>query len=358
MTLVHNTPIKRRVFKTDIYKKDIDTHYRLHENKNPRQMSGFGDSPVNDYNLWFHYIKLLVEMEHNRLTFTKPKISDPKKTDKSVIGKDIKINKIRYTGWDLDKILESKFSKWWKNHRYLFGKSYTVEMKKSSEWMEGMGLNGNVNLTHIRIDIRNSDNEITKDVRKILKERRGKTLSKIKVAGQVTGASKTYEMLVFNYNVMVRHLNGESPLDIFLAEKNRFRELRTSRHIADKIQLGGKTLRKVGKWGYKVNVEGRGRNYKMDGTYLWTTYTRWWKIKDEPSEIKKTVEYKGEKVDLKSPTNKGNLEKNLIKGVEELIRNTVLETQDILLGVSEGSFVKKIKLTYDPKTGKRSIPKL
>ena len=45
-----------------------------------------------------------------------------------------------------------------KNHRHLFGKSYTVEMKKSSEWMEGMGLNGNVNLTHIRIDTRNSDN--------------------------------------------------------------------------------------------------------------------------------------------------------------------------------------------------------
>ena len=145
MTLVHNTPIKRRVFKTDTYTEDIDTHYRLYKNKNPRQMSGFGDSPVNDYNLWFHYIKLLVEMEHNRLTFTKPKISDPKKIDKSVIGKDIKINKIRYTGWDLDKILESKFSQWWKSHRFLFGKSYTVEMKKSSEWMEGMGLNGNVN---------------------------------------------------------------------------------------------------------------------------------------------------------------------------------------------------------------------
>ena len=339
MTLVHNTPIKRRVFKTDTYKKDIDTHYRLHENKNPRQMSGFGDSPVNDYNLWFHYIKLLVEMEHNRLTFTKPKISDPKKIDKSVIGKDIKINKIRYTGWDLDKILESKFSQWWKSHRFLFGKSYTVEMKKSSEWMEGMGLNGNVNLTHIRIDIRNSDNEIIKDVRKILKERRGKTLSKIKVAGQVTGASKTYEMLVFNYNVMVRHLNGESPLDIFLAEKNRFREIRTSRHINDKLQ---------------VKIKG----YKMDGTFLWTTYTRWWKIRDEPSEIEKTVEYKGEKVELKSPTTKGILEKNLITGVEELIKRIVLETQDILLGVSEGSFVKKIKLTYDPKTGKRGLPKL
>ena len=119
------------------------------------------------------------------------------------------------------------------------------------------------------------------------------------------GASKTYEMLVFNYNVMVRHLNGESPLDIFLEEKNRFREIRTSSHINDKLQ---------------VIIKG----YKMDGTTLWNTYSRWWKVKDEPSEIEKIVEYKGEKVDLKSPTSKGILEKNLITGVEELIRNVVL----------------------------------
>ena len=96
----------------------------------------------------------------------------------------------------------------------------------------------------------------------------------------------------------------------------------------------------------------------MDGTYLWNTYTKWWKIRDEPSEIEKTVEYKGEKVELKSPTTKGGLEKKMISGVEDLMKNVVLETQDILLGVSEGIFVKKIKLTYDPKTGKRGIPKI
>ena len=52
------------------------------------------------------------------------------------------------------------------------------------------------------------------------------------------------------------------------------------------------------------------------------------------------------------------LEDRLITASQELVRKTVLETQDILLGVCEGSFVKKIKLTYDPKTGKRGIPKL
>ena len=185
--LLHNTPIKRRTIRGE------PIGYRFPDNKKPK--SDFGSSPVQDYNLWFRYLKLILEMEEKGLSFTKPNISDPKKTDKSVIGKDIKINKLGYTGWDLDKILEGKFSQWWKSHRFLFGKSYTVEMKKSSEWMEGMGLSGNINLTHIRVDIRNSDNEIIKDVKKILKERRGKSISKIKVAGQVQGASFTYEML-------------------------------------------------------------------------------------------------------------------------------------------------------------------
>ena len=61
---------------------------------------------------------------------------------------------------------------------------------------------------------------------------------------------------------------------------------------------------------------------------------------------------------MKSPTTKGILEKDLKNGVEEVIKGIVLETQDILLGVIEGVFVKKIKLTYDPKTDMRGKPKL
>jgi hypothetical protein len=54
-------------------------------------------------------------------TFSKANNENRFRTHKSVIGKDIKIKKIGYTGWDLDKILEGKFSQWWKSHRFLFG---------------------------------------------------------------------------------------------------------------------------------------------------------------------------------------------------------------------------------------------
>ena len=333
--LFHNTPIKRRTFMGEPI-----GDYRFPNNKIPK--SDFGSSPVQDYNLWYRYLKLLMEMEHNRLSFTKPNISDSKKTDKSVIGKDIKINKIAYMGWDLDKILEGKFSQWWKSHRFLFGKSYTVEMKNKSEWMEGMNVSGNINLTHIRVDIRNSDKDIIKDVKKILKERRGKSISKMKVAGQVQGASFTYLMLSLSYNVMVRHLNGESNFDIFLSENKRIRELceyNNYRYIDTKID---------------IKVKGR----RLNGKTLWETYTRWNKSKDSSSVVKKTVVYKGETYHLTPSSRKAIDEKNMKSGVDQLIKGILLETQDILLGVSQGAFVKKLKLTYDPKTGKRGKPKV
>ena len=68
-------------------------------------------------------------------------------------------------------------------------------------------------------------------------------------------------------------------------------------------------------------------------------------------------QYKGETITRELPTTKGILEDRLITASEQIVKNSVLEIQDILLGVCEGSFVKKIKLTFDPKTGKRGIPK-
>ena len=272
-TLFLNKPVTRRIFSTDTYEKSIDTHYRFHENKNRK----FHTS-VQDINVWFHYLKLILEMEQNGLEFTKKKIDNPKKLDRSLIGKDIIIDKKKYVDWDLDQVLKQPFSKWWKNHKTIFGSAKVNQ-------------------------------------------------------------SLTYEILILNYNIMVRYLNRQPNLDIFLEEKNRIREIRTSEHIKNKLDL---------------KIKGR----KFTGLDLWTTYTKWWKIRDEPDTEVKVLEYKGETTTREIPTLKKILEDKLITASQELVRKTVLETQDILLGVCEGSFVKKIKLTYDPKTGKRGIPKL
>ena len=266
-TLFLNKPVTRRIFSTDTYEKSIDTHYRFHENKYRK----FHTS-VQDINVWFHYLKLILEMEQNGLEFTKKKIDNPKKLDRSVIGKDIIIDKRKYVDWDLDQVLKQPFSKWWKNHKTIFGSAKVNQ-------------------------------------------------------------SLTYEILILNYNIMVRYLNGQPNFDIFLEEKNRIRELRTTYHIDHKLdkKIHGKRLR---------------------GLDLWNIYTKWWGMRNEPnSQVEDTSDYIliSEKV---------NLEDKLINASEQIVKGSVLEIQDILLGVCEGAFVKKIKLTYDPKTGKRGIPKL
>ena len=266
-TLFLNKPVTRRIFSTDTYEKSIDTHYRFHENKNRK----FHTS-VQDINVWFHYLKLILEMEQNGLEFTKKKIDNPKKLDRSVIGKDIIIDKRKYVDWDLDQVLKQPFSKWWKKHKSIFGSAKVNQ-------------------------------------------------------------SLTYEILILNYNIMVRYLNGQPNFDIFLEEKNRIRELRTTYHIDHKLdkKIHGKRLR---------------------GLDLWNIYTKWWGMRNEPnSQVEDTSDYIliSEKV---------NLEDKLINASEQIVKGSVLEIQDILLGVCEGAFVKKIKLTYDPKTGKRGIPKL
>ena len=264
-TLFLNKPVTRRIFSTDTYDKSIDTHYRFHENKNRK----FHTS-VQDINVWFHYLKLILEMEQNGLEFTKKKIDNPKKLDRSVIGKDIIIDKSKYVDWDLDQVLKQPFSKWWKKHKSIFGSAKVNQ-------------------------------------------------------------SLTYEILILNYNIMVRYLNGQPNFDIFLEEKNRIRELRTTYHIDHKLdkKIHGKRLR---------------------GLDLWIIYTKWWGMRNEPN-------FRVEGI-YRLDSGKVNLEEKLINASEQIVKGSVLEIQDILLGVCEGSFVKKIKLTYDPKTGKRGIPKL
>ena len=65
-TLFLNKPITRRILFTDTYNKSIDIHHRSNENKTRKFYTS-----VQDINLWFHYLKLILEMEQNGLEFTK-----------------------------------------------------------------------------------------------------------------------------------------------------------------------------------------------------------------------------------------------------------------------------------------------
>ena len=195
-------------------------------------------------------------------------------------------------------------------------------MSEPSDWIE------NTSMTHIRVDTRRSEKEIIKKVKEIIKKKKNKDIQQFTVI--IKSVNLRYDWLVFNYNVMVRHLNGEKPLEIFLNEKNRFRTIR----------------------------ERYGLRYfnKRSGIDIWGTYVNWWKVRQEPEEEKVTKTNQVKTNTKKVKTYSDLLKNQLESQVEKLVKNIVLETQDILLGVCEGSFVKKIKYTFDPKTGKRGLP--
>ena len=91
-TLFQNKPITRRIFVTDSYDKSIDTHYRKSSNKNRK----FNTS-VQDIHVWFQYLKLILEMEQNGLEFTKKKIDNPNKLDRSIKKEKSKHKELKWT---------------------------------------------------------------------------------------------------------------------------------------------------------------------------------------------------------------------------------------------------------------------
>ena len=73
------------------------------------------EKPERVYYLWFLYLKLLLEMEQNKIPLTKGK---PQK--KFYLGKDIHIDKKFYEEWDLDAVLKEPFHRWKRTHLKLF----------------------------------------------------------------------------------------------------------------------------------------------------------------------------------------------------------------------------------------------
>ena len=62
--------------------------------------------PERVYYLWFQYLKLLLEMEQNKIPITN--LGRPQK--QFYLGKDIHIDKKFYEEWDLDAVLKRTLS--------------------------------------------------------------------------------------------------------------------------------------------------------------------------------------------------------------------------------------------------------
>ena len=175
------------------------------------------DKPIQVYRMWYRFLQLALELERQKVNVVakmqKRELKTPKKDrwgklqryEMVPVKRPVKVNKKKYTGWDIETIPETSFNDWWfgdkKNypaHKDLFypDKSLVV-LKKKDEWVEDK------NFTYIRIDNRRRINDIEKDLRSLFADadRKIESVSAFPIFG-----TPNINTLINRYNAMILQL--------------------------------------------------------------------------------------------------------------------------------------------------------
>ena len=289
------------------------------------------EKPERVYYLWFHFLKLLLELEEKKI----PLIVG-KKRKKIYVGKDLKIDRNYYREWDLEDVLENTWGRWRNTHLRIFENPSTEFSEKVlGSWKPSP------HFRFVRMDLRNDPTSIMRDVRKELESLKGVQKSIKSELGNQTNKFKVfgepqYDNLILKYNIMVRIINEEEDLEILDGERQRFKDIEKS-HKGSELE-------------YEKESE------------LWTLEKQWRKFSPEELKgIEKRVIDSKTHYDTRMVEQMGGLSKQIKTKTEvrispggvsernfknrlrmELSRHTK-ETQWILNGVSKGMFLKKVK---------------
>ena len=290
------------------------------------------EKPERVYYLWFHFLKLLLELEEKKI----PLIVG-KKRKKIYVGKDLKIDRNYYREWDLEDVLENTWGRWRNTHLRIFENPSTEFSEKVlGSWKPSP------HFRFVRMDLRNDPTSIMRDVRKELeslkdvqksiKSELGNQTNKFKVFGE-----PQYDNLILKYNIMVRIINEEEDLEILDGERQRFKDIEKS-HKGSMVEKGVTeselwTLEKEWKSFSKKELEDV-RHRKIDSDTEFDT-----RIIEQMGGLSKPIKTKI----VKKKSGGGLVERNFKNRLRmELSRHTK-ETQWILNGVSKGMFLKKVK---------------
>jgi len=193
-----------------------------------RETGLFIDKPIQVYRCWFEYLKLCLELEDLGLSlemmervkfdkkigegYTKYKVKELKnvytrlKTLEEKTRKwKVKVNRKKYEGWELDKVLTQSFDNWWKPHRHLFENKKTIEIKSPDKWVK------KPHFRYIRVDTRKRLEDTRKEIDEILGDLRGEKKDELKTSTSrfnVIGKPRV-DTLTVNRNVMIRFKNWE-----------------------------------------------------------------------------------------------------------------------------------------------------
>ena len=187
----------------------------------------FIDRPIQVYRCWFEYLKLCLEMEDyglslemiERVKFDKKKvvgfnqyltegstgITRFRRYEEKTRSWKVKVNRKKYEGWELDKVLTQSFDNWWKPHRHLFENKKTIEIKSPDKWVK------KPHYRYIRVDTRKRLEDTRKEIDEILGDLKGEKKKELKTSTSkftVIGKPRV-DTLVVNRNIMIRFKNWE-----------------------------------------------------------------------------------------------------------------------------------------------------
>ena len=321
MKLKENQPIK---IKDDYVVKK--SHIEIIDIRDDQKRKGTTEKPERVYYLWFMFLKLLLEMEKNRMEFFKGNSLKGLK-----IGKDIKIDKEFYKEWDLESVRSDPFWKWWKKHKSLFENPKIVDVNNLKEWNK----KSESHFRYLRIDTRKGYSKIMKDVRNSLDDlKKNKGVLSEKISKYHIYGSPQYDNDILRYNIMVRTLNGEDLIDIFQEERTRLKKIEKSDKGGEGLvdEESGKERRVSKIWikedEWKKNQSRKGeRKVRLD-----RTENEWW---DEEKRIR---------LGTNVTTISEKSEREFRSELRTEIRRYVKETQRILKGVSQGKYRKMLSL--------------
>ena len=192
-----------------------------------RETGLFIDKPIQVYRCWFEYLKLCLELEDlglslemiERVKFDKKKvvgfnqyltegstgITRYRRYEEKTRKWKVKVNRKKYVGWELDKVLTQSFDNWWKPHRHLFENKKTIEIKSPDKWVK------KPHFRYIRVDTRKRLEDTRKEIDEILGDLKGEKKDELKTSTSrfnVIGKPRV-DVLTVNRNVMIRFKNWE-----------------------------------------------------------------------------------------------------------------------------------------------------
>jgi len=194
-------PVKLQ-YSRPLKKQKIVKKYKNYRalNKGRRLNNEILPKPIHAYRMWYLFLKLALELEqqNTELIMKRP-------IGKAIVSRQVKVNKKKYEGWDLDQVLTLNFNDWWKTHRHIFNDEITKTLNDSDT------ASNSIDHLTVQIDLRMRINDIVDSVTQAVKDnkrKRRKQLTKIKPKFTING--NIHKTTVLNrYNCLLLKLENK-----------------------------------------------------------------------------------------------------------------------------------------------------